>query len=64
MSAPKLTVRESDGSDGYTAGTWQYRISGAYDDGTTWESYGGGHASRDHALEAGRAALAAHEAAR
>lgn len=50
-----LTVVETDGSNGYSPGTWEWRIT---ETGTGTMSFDGGWPSRESALDAGQKALA------
>lgn len=50
----KIKTYRSDGSDGYSEGTYGVTVSGAYADGTTWRTGDGGFASPEHARERGQ----------
>lgn len=62
MSAATVQVYESDGSDGYSEGTWGYTVSYLLSDGREALSCDGGYSSLEAAAEAARKAEAASKA--
>lgn len=57
MAEKRLETVQTDGSNGYEAGTWEWRIRYTLSDGREAVSFDGGFETREHALQEGRRAL-------